>query len=263
MSADFDEKIKTERFWELDFVRGVSIFCMVIFHWIYQLYFVFEVIEINEKFFYYVPKLAAVFFILLGISLYIGVETKFYKNFKDVLIRSLMILGLGMGITGATLLAHTGFYIYFGVLHCHGVSTFLSYFFTKINKWLVLISAVILISLDFFLHPGRSLSLYFLFNNYLPSHFGSTFDYFPLIPNFGYALLGIFLGKQFYTNGRRQFRIFNPNKYFLGLVNFFDYIGKKTLLIYIIHVPVLFLLNDLIIFSLKPECCINIFKFLK
>jgi len=131
-------EIKTlsgKRFWELDFVRGISIFCMMIFHCIYQWYYVFGIINIDRDFFYYFPKLAAVFFILLGTSLYIGIERKFYKSFKDVLKRSLLILGCGMIITGATLVAQTGFYIYFGVLHCHGVSTFLSYFFSKLNPY--------------------------------------------------------------------------------------------------------------------------------
>lgn len=263
MSSSFEKKNQIERFWELDFVRGVAIFCMVIFHCIYQLYFVFGVIDINKKFFYSFQKLAAVFFILLGISLYIGIERKFYKNFKDVLWRSLLIFGCGMGITGATLLAHTGFYIYFGVLHCHGVSTFISYFFSKCNKWLVLLCSVILIALEFILPYGNSPWFYCLFHNYLPSRFGSTFDYFPLIPNLGYALLGIFLGKQFYTNGNRQFKFFNPNKYLSWFINFFNFIGGKTLLIYLIHVPILFLLNDLIIFFLKPECYIDILEFLK
>ncbi len=257
MSSDFTNKLTQERFWELDFVRGIAIFCMMLFHCIYQWYFVFEVIDIDVNFFYYFPKLAAVFFILLGISLYIGVERKFYKNFKDILKRSLLIFSCGMLITGSTLLAKTGFYIYFGVLHCHGVSTLLSYFFSKCNKWLVLLVSIILISLNSFLPIGHSPWTYCLFSSDLPASFGSTFDYFPLIPNLGYALLGIFLGKQFYTNGNRQFNICKAGVF----ANFFVYMGRRTLWIYLIHVPILFFLNDVIIFFFKPEYFINIFKF--
>lgn len=251
------KKLTEERFWELDFIRGVSIFCMMIFHCIYQWYYVFGIIDINTNFFYYFPKLAAIFFILLGTSLYIGIERRFYKNFTDVLKRSLLIFGCGMMITGATLIAKTGFYIYFGVLHCHGVSTFISYFFAKRNKWFILMCSLLLISLEFFLPRGHSAWTYCLFPSYLPASFGSTFDYFPLIPNLGYALLGIFLGKQFYTNGDRQFNIFNAGAF----ANFFAYMGKRTLWIYLIHVPILFILNDIMIFFLKPECYINIFRF--
>lgn len=258
MSSDSTiKKFTEERFWELDFIRGVAIFCMMLFHCIYQWYFVFNIIDINVDFFYYFPKLAAVFFILLGTSLYIGVERKFYKNFKDILKRSLLIFSCGMLITGATLLAKTGFYIYFGVLHCHGVSTLLSYFFSKCNKWVVLLTAITFITLDYFLPTGHSPWTYCLFSSRLPAGFGSAFDYFPLIPNLGYALLGLFLGKQFYTNGNRQFNIFNAGVF----TNFFAYLGKRTLWIYLIHVPILFILNDLIVFFLKPECYINIFKF--
>ncbi len=247
-----------ERYWELDFVRGVAIAAMVCSHCLYQLYYVFEAIDfVGHKYFYYAGKMAAVFFILLGLSLYIGVERIFYRSFEDVLKRSLSIFGVGMLITVLTWIAQTGWYIFFGVLHCLGASTLLAYFFLKWNKWIILFFAVILIALDFVLPFGHNPYLYPLFHNYLTL---DTFDYFPLIPNLGYVLLGVWLGKMFYKHGHRKFKLFQPNNF---IVDFFSYLGKRTLIIYLLHVPILFLLLNTIFYFVNPEHYIDLFSYVK
>ena len=64
-----------------------------------------------------------------------------------------------------------------------------------------------------------------------------SFDYFPMLPWFGVILLGVFAGNLLYPNGKRAFRFpnFPPNP----LVRLLTFLGRHSLVIYFLHVPVL------------------------
>ncbi|MFH2023196.1 MAG: heparan-alpha-glucosaminide N-acetyltransferase domain-containing protein, partial [Candidatus Micrarchaeota archaeon] len=67
-----------------------------------------------------------------------------------------------------------------------------------------------------------------------------TLDYFPLLPWFGIVLIGMFVGKYFYSkkNTARMDGLVSPAPKF-WLVRFFIYLGRKSLLIYLMHQPIL------------------------
>ncbi len=62
-------------------------------------------------------------------------------------------------------------------------------------------------------------------------------DYFPLIPWFSGVLLGMFLGNWFYSADGRRFLL--PDWSNLPGVGFLQLLGRHTLLIYLIHQPIL------------------------
>lgn len=105
----------SKRIWEIDFLRGIAIWGMIIDHYIYDFYQLFEnIFKIgSEGFLYEMRKFGTAYWIndfrifvrLFGVFLFIflcGISCKFAKNnFK----RGAMILGLGGVVTGALAIA--------------------------------------------------------------------------------------------------------------------------------------------------------------
>jgi uncharacterized membrane protein len=69
-----------------------------------------------------------------------------------------------------------------------------------------------------------------------PDYYAS--DYFPLIPWFGVVLLGLFLGNTLYSENGRNF--FLPDWGDLLPFRFLQFLGRNSLLIYMIHQPILY-----------------------
>ena len=70
----------------------------------------------------------------------------------------------------------------------------------------------------------------------LPSYTFASSDYFPLLPNLGYFLLGAFLGKTVYKEKESLLPNANLKDPIIG---FLCFCGKHSLLIYLVHQPVI------------------------
>jgi uncharacterized membrane protein len=233
------------RYWELDFLRGIAIILMVLFHFIYDLNHIRIIYyKLWEGPFDYASKLvASVFFLLVGISLTISYnKTRNTQSINQIRIRifyrGLKLIFLGMIITIISWIIIPSRFVIFGVLHCIGVSIILSIpMLSKKNSNLFLGSIVILFGI--LLH-------YLVFNvtwliplGFLPTKFFSI-DFFPLFPWFGIVLVGIGIGHYLYPEGKRRFDIdYDKNK---RVINKISYIGRHSLHIYFFHQPVLFLI---------------------
>jgi uncharacterized membrane protein len=66
-----------------------------------------------------------------------------------------------------------------------------------------------------------------------------TLDYFPLLPWFGVVLIGLFLGQKIYPALQAKYLKKQQNPLLLNPIVF---IGKHSLIIYIVHQPILFIL---------------------
>jgi uncharacterized membrane protein len=140
-----------------------------------------------------------------------------------------------MTITLFTYLFIKEAYVRFGVLHFIGISIIFAYPFLKF-KLLNLGFALVVFLIGFYL-SGLSFDFgWLLWFGFKPYGF-YTVDYFPLFPYFGMILLGIFSGKILYKNGKRNFKIKNFSKY--KPIRLIDLIGEKSLLIYLIHQPLI------------------------
>ena len=69
-------------------------------------------------------------------------------------------------------------------------------------------------------------------------------DYFPLLPWFGIVLLGIFVGQLLYPGGARRFNL--PNLGGGSGMKELVWLGRHSLIIYLIHQPFLFAILNLI-----------------
>ncbi len=229
----------TKRFWEIDFMRGVAIFMLVIFHFIWDLNYFYNLqLEFSFGFLKIFQILTATLFIfLVGVSSFLSSQ-KENAGFKAFLKRGLGVFSFGILITIITRIFFPGEFIIFGILHFIGVAIILSYFFTKF-RYLNLVLAVFIIVIGGILRSNYFDLIYLLPLGFTPVTF-SSLDYYPLFPWFGVVLLGIFWAQFFYKGNKRLF-VFNfKNNNFLSKQT--SYIGRKSLIIYLLHQPVLFLL---------------------
>ncbi|HRW03500.1 MAG TPA: heparan-alpha-glucosaminide N-acetyltransferase [Caldilineaceae bacterium] len=233
------------RLWEVDALRGVAIVMMVIYHLLYDLnYFrVTDTIFTNLFWFYFQRVTAGTFLVLVGVSLTLSVDAwrrrgQSERTIYGVLFRrGRRIFGWGLVITAATwFFFGWATAVKFGILHFIGVAIMLAFPFltlcwTNLALWIGLSLL------------GRALSEITISGPWLlwlgiqPMNHVYV-DYFPLIPWFGVVLLGVFLGNMLYTNGERRYSLPLPVTPFRPLQR----LGERSLLLYLIHQPLLFAL---------------------
>jgi len=232
--------MKKERFWEIDFVRGLAIIKMVIFNYSYALAYL-GILFFREGLMFQ-GAAAAVFIFLVGLSLTISYSRVKHKEskhiYKKYFSRGLKVFGYGLLITLITFLTFPKATILFGVLHLIGISIILGQFFLRYNK-LNFFLGILFVLLGFYLQSFTFDTPWFLWLGLMPENF-VTFDYFPIFPWFGVTLLGIYFGNLFYENGKRQFRIKDMSNN--SIIRFLTFLGRKSLFIYLAHQPVLIIL---------------------
>lgn len=244
------------RFWEIDFLRGIAITMMVLFHIIFDLTFfgTYNFLA-SSNFWYFFGKLTAALFILIvGISLtlsYFRAKNRGKVSFQKYLKRGARIFSWGMLITFVTFILFPNYFIFFGILHLIGLSIILGYFFFRF-LYLNLILGTSFIFLGFYLSNFTSNLPWLLWLGLTPTNL-YTFDYYPLFPWFGFVPIGIFIGNYFYSNYKRNFNLPKISNYYTKLICFF---GRNSLRIYLLHQPIILI----ILFSLgliEPQLFLN------
>lgn len=231
-----------ERFFEVDALRGIAIVLMVIYHFFFDLdFFNISEFDMHSGFLVVIGRSAAILFIfLVGVSLTLSYSrTSRFKPGKEVFIHNLKrgagIFGWGLVITFVTATLLERGTIYFGILHLIGVSIIISYPFLKYRKFNLLAGLVLLFA-GIPMDPVYVDYPWFLWLGLKPHGF-YTLDYFPLIPWFGLILMGIYTGNSLYPDYKRSFRMCDCERN--AVVRMLEYLGKKSLLIYLVHQPVI------------------------
>ncbi len=234
------------RLWEIDCARGIAILMMVVFHTVFDLGF-FSIVPVNTTsgfWRYFAYATAGLFLLIVGISLVVS-HARAQKTLaglqlaKKYFIRGAGIVALGLVVTLATwLYLHDG-YVVFGILHLIGVSVMLSPFFFRFRRWNIALGVVCL-ALGFLVY-GLHGPAFLLPLGIMPEGFTSV-DYTPLFPWFGVVLIGLGMGDVLYHGGNRHFPIRPfPDLFMVPL----SFIGRHSLLIYLVHQPVIILLLGL------------------
>jgi uncharacterized membrane protein len=241
----------SERFWEIDVLRGIAILLMITYHVIFDLnYFGFTSTDLNSlPILLFLYPVSTSFLLLVGISLTLSYSRVKHTLTKDqlrikYLKRGCSIFGLGLLITFVTwVYPHNGF-IVFGVLHCIGLSILLAFPFirSRLSAFLV---GLLCISIGVVLRIMVTVDFpWLLWLGFVPTQF-YTLDYFPLLPWFGVVLIGIFLGNNLYQNNTRSFRLKDHSQFIINRALCF--LGRHSLIIYLLHqliiVGILYLLS--------------------
>ena len=213
-----------QRIWEIDFLRGIAICMMVLFHLVVDLADFYEFpFNYMNGFWYYEGKLAAILFVSLA-----GVSTRFSSNnFK----RGLVILGWGLILTVLTYVYNPNTYIRFGILHLLGSSLILFHYFKSTGAaWLGVI-ALMLFGIAYTTAGKVVQSPIFIPVGLPPADFVSL-DYYPLLPWLSVFLLGVLGGRYLYKQPKSLFSEF-PHQSMLTIL------GRHSLTVYLIHQPLL------------------------
>lgn len=223
------------RIWELDAARGLALLGMLIIHFVYDLVELCGVFAWQEPGWYLFIKnnCGFIFLVISGISATLG---------SRCLRRGIQVLACGMLCTAATVgmyllgLSDESIVIYFGVLHCLGVCMMLWSLLKRLPNWSIALLGAALTGLGLAL--GQ---VYFDVHWALiplgicPAWFRSS-DFFPLLPNLGFFLLGAALGRAVYRQRVTRFPGVKAGRWPVRLL---CAMGRQSLAIYLLHQPVL------------------------
>jgi uncharacterized membrane protein len=238
------EEIKPahQRLWEVDTVRGIAIVLMVFYHFMWDLsYFgAYSGSMLARPWQTFARSIGSTFIFVLGVSLtlrYNRLEPELGQKqlFWKYLVRGAKLIGWGLVITGVTYLVVGRGFVVFGILHLLGLSTILAYPFLR-SRWASLVGGLILIGLVYYVKQFVLLSPWLLWLGV--KELGRYMvDYYPVIPWFGVALLGVFVGLTLYAGGIRQFSL--PELSRTAPVRGLSFLGRHSLVIYLVHQPIM------------------------
>ena len=222
------------RIWELDVFRGVCILGVIAVHFVYDLVELYGILDWEyPPIFSFIKNWGGVLFVLLsGICATLG---------RRSIRRGLIVFGCGMLITAVTYsMTLFGFdksiLIYFGVLHCLGICMILWALFRKLPTWALALLGIAMVIAGLYLKGVYPVSHFWLMPLGILPEYLPTSDYFPLLPNLGYFLLGAVLGRTVYRKQESLLPSVSQKNIF---VRFFSFCGRQSLLIYLLHQPIL------------------------
>jgi uncharacterized membrane protein len=232
----------SQRFIELDILRGFAILFMIILHLFWDLDY-FGILPLNQNCYSLNIIVPVIFFLLVGICQSVNnnkYRSQPRKMYFRTLQRGLWILNLGMLFTLLTAVFLPEKPILFGVLHCIGCCIILSTLLLRYTSTNVILATLFIVS-------GLALGLFWTTEN--PTMFelaagihesnvgAHTIDYFPILPWFGVCLLGITLGNILYKDNKRRFPLPDLSQH--KPTKIFSWLGKHSLAIYLIHQPLI------------------------
>jgi uncharacterized membrane protein len=238
-----------ERFAELDLVRGLAVLMMVLYHFLFDItFFGIYPVDVTTGFWkIFAMVTASLFLLLVGISFTISASkaeaTMERRNFfMKYLKRGVSILLIAALITVVTWWYLGEGYIIFGILHLIGFSIIIAPFFFR-RKLVSLYGGIFVIIVGILLQAVRGPFILLPLGIY-PAAFYSV-DYTPIFPWFGIVLIGIYLGGLLYPGGKRGYTVperFNYSQLPAVPGKVLAFLGRHSLVIYILHQPVIILL---------------------
>lgn len=223
-----------KRIWELDALRGLCILGMVAVHFVYDLRELYGLASFPyPAAFSFVMHWGAVLFLLIsGICVTLG---------HHPVKRGLVVLGGGLlcslvtaglywlGLQGRSIV------IWFGILHCLGLCMLLWPWLQKLPNWALALLAAALLGLGYRFR-GLTVTAPYLFPFGLTTAGFTSSDYFPLLPNLGWFLVGALLGRTAYRTGAT---LLPRAPAHAAPLRFLCWCGRQSLWIYLLHQPVL------------------------
>ena len=224
----------SRRIWELDALRGLCILGMILVHLVYDIRELYGLADFAyPAIFSFVMQWGSVLFLLIsGICVTLG---------HHPVRRGLAVFGCGMLCSLVTAGMYwlgfqgRGIVIWFGILHCLGVCMLLWPWLGRLPNWVLGALALLLLALGYWF---RSLTVAapWLFPLGLTTAEFASSDYFPLLPNLGWFLIGALLGRTAYRQGEGLLPRFPAGA---APVRFLTWCGRQSLLLYLLHQPVL------------------------
>ncbi len=221
-----------QRIWELDALRGICILGMVVVHFVFDATVLYKLWrwELPVWFLLLQNWGGTAFLLISGICVTLG---------SRCVQRGFAVFSCGMLCTAVTAgmyflgLADQSILIYFGILHCLGLCMVLWKPLQRLPLWGLSALGVVCIGVGLCL---PRVGFDWLCPLGLYSKNFSSADYFPIFPNLGFFLLGAALGRTLYRGKTTLL----PGAFSETLpIRFLRLCGTHSLLIYLLHQPVL------------------------
>lgn len=227
-----------KRIWELDMLRGVFMILIITFHLVYDLVFLYGIMELRTPLARTLYQLGndwagTPFLLISGLCATLG--SRPVKRGLTVIAGGLAInlVTTGMYLFG---FADKSIIIYFGVLHCIGTCMLLWPLFRKLPTAALLIPGILMAAAGLYLRHGVYVNFPWLIPlGFVTRSFASS-DFFPLLPNLGYFLIGAAAGRTIYAKKQTLLPKVNEQNF---VIRFFSFFGKHSLIIYLLHQPIL------------------------
>lgn len=267
------------RFAVVDIARGVAIIAMVAYHLCWDLSsfrFIAADVGYDANWVLIARSILASFMVLVGVGLVLGHGQGI--RWRAFWKRWIFVAGAALIVTAGTLVTGLGMapgsgawpvtlsytlppaFIYFGVLHAIALFSLLGLAFVRTPLWLPVITALIVIALPFFYSDP-------LFDLKWTSWIGfwqvppPTNDLVPVFPWFGVVLLGIIATRLVLASplAARLAAIAPTGR----LPRLLAFLGRWSLLIYLLHQPLLLALIAPAAAMLQPQVAMRDGDFLR
>lgn len=239
------------RFQKLDILRWLAILLMIIFHINYSLLNIYWIkfLNFSEIFWFIIWKISVLLFITISWISFFLAEKKYSSkkdNKKSISKKyfkySLFLWFISLVITFWTYFILRSQTILFWIIHFFSISYLLILFFRRFKYFNIIIWLIIILIPFFVSMKTNSHYLFFLW--FLYPWFNSS-DFYPIFPYFGIFLISywisIFLDKKWFLE-----KIFWwQNNWMISTS--LEYIWKRSLLVYLIHQPIIILIIYLIL----------------
>ena len=251
---------KRKRLIEIDFLKGLAVISMVIFHIPYLMRMMnIKKTKIHTGILHFMGRFAQTIFItMVGVNMGITYQKAKYKNnisnyHKQQNKRVLKLIIVAMMFTYLSYLSFPDKYVKFGILHFVATVIFLQNYLVPYP-----IIQVGMLGTTLWANNNKEKLIPFFKNNVHPfisfalgiyNEKYNAMDHFSILKWFSYVCSGVLITHLLYKDGKRkdQFEKLNIDKILNNknkIVNCISSIGKNSLLIYTVHFP-------LIYFSLK------------
>ena len=226
----------------LDVLRGASVLAMIVYHFFWDLgFFGFIKLEsMTQGFPLLIAQCIGGCFIIIS-----GISSKLASSSSDFIMKFLKRLGLLVSIclliTSVTFFLDNKSFIYFGILHFLAACSIVGFFLAKIKSSYVLFIFFVFCLLLSMSNIAFDLPGYYSwlgFNLEVPI----TNDFYPLFPWISFYFFGLWVCKPvtgYMMNKNENKKIYdeeNFNIVFRGL----KFLGRNSLMIYILHQPIFF-----------------------
>jgi uncharacterized membrane protein len=223
-----------DHFIEIDIIRGIAIILMIIYHLMWDLNY-FGIVPMDKNFYSETVIIIPILFLtIVGVSLSIAYTR---HGTKKAFKHSFIILICASIVSFFSFILLPAEPVYFGILHCIGISILLALPLLRINPKLLMGASFIMLASGFFISLQISQLNFFTYMIGIHNQTIASIDYFPLLPWFGVVLFGVSLGGILYKDGKRQFPF--PDVSHHKPVKAVTWMGKHSLAIYIAHQPVI------------------------
>ena len=219
-----------------DVLWGWAILLMVIFHLFYDLdYFQYIDIDLSKDLFWVWFRyiIVVTFLLTVGMSLKLAHYDKI--NWQQFRKRIFVLLIASLLVSIGTYLQNSETWVYFGIIHFIFLASIIGLPFLNIPRIALVVSFAIFMGFIF-----KVLHMKWLFSLLAtPLHLPQvlTVDLVSFFPWFGFVLLGIVVVNYGWHHKLFDIRFLNAKNRFNDILAF---LGRHVLLIYLVHLPVLF-----------------------